>query len=149
MESVRRVRKTDLARNTRQIISAVVRGQTALIENHGAEEAAIIDIIDYRLTKAAMHYYARRPHVEKGRGLADDVIAQIADPQQCYDLVLAHYLAGSISLSRAAELLQLPTLDLHTRFIRVDIPIHSAPGDVDEALADAQTAAGWPTGSEH
>jgi hypothetical protein len=29
------VRKTDLARNTRDVINAVLRGETAFIESHG------------------------------------------------------------------------------------------------------------------
>ena len=41
MESVRRVRKTDLARNTHQVIRTVQRGQTAVIESHGRPEVAI------------------------------------------------------------------------------------------------------------
>lgn len=40
VEIVQRVRKTDLARNTHQVIRAVQRGQTAVIENHGEPEAA-------------------------------------------------------------------------------------------------------------
>ena len=46
MKSVRRIRKTDLARNTRQVINAVLRGQTAVVESHGQPEVAIMDIVD-------------------------------------------------------------------------------------------------------
>jgi len=34
--------KTELARNTRQIIRAAQRGQTVVIEHHGQPEVAII-----------------------------------------------------------------------------------------------------------
>ncbi len=148
MESVYRVRKTDLARNTRQVISAVLRGQTALVESHGTEEAAIIDILDYRLLRATMRYYARQPEIEVAAGLTQDAVAEVADPQECYDLVLAHYLSGSISLARAAELLRLPVLDLRTRFLRLEVPLRVAPRDAGEALEDVQAIGKWRSRAE-
>ncbi len=35
MQFVQRISKTDLARNTREVLNTVMRGQTALIESHG------------------------------------------------------------------------------------------------------------------
>ena len=52
MEYLQRVRKTDLARNTRQVIRNVQRGQTVLVESHGQAEAAIMDILDYRILRS-------------------------------------------------------------------------------------------------
>ena len=57
MEWMQRVRKTDLSRNTSEILKAVNRGQTAVIESHGKAEAAIIDILDYLILRAALRYY--------------------------------------------------------------------------------------------
>ena len=143
MESIQRVRKTDLARHTRQVIRAVQRGRTALIESYGQPEAAIIDIIDYRILRAVMRYHARPPEIDPAVGLADQEVARLTDSQARYDVVLAHYLAGAISLARAAELLGLLWLDLRTRCLRLDVPLRTAPADLAEARADIEVAAAW------
>ena len=143
MESVRRIRKTDLARNTRQVINAVLRGQTAVIESHGQPEVAILDIVDYRIIRAVMRYHAQMPEIDVESGLTDDRLAEISDPQDRVNLVLSHYLAGAISLGRAAELLDLPWLDLRTRFLRLDVPLRVAPADLDEARQDVEVIRSW------
>jgi predicted HTH domain antitoxin len=147
MEFVMHVRKTDLARNTRQVIRTVQRGQTAVVESHGQPEVVIIDILDYRILRAVMRYYARRPGIEPQAGLADETVAAQTDVQERYNLVLAHYLAEAISLGRAAELLGLSWLDLRTRCLRLDVPLRTAPADLDKARADIETAQDWSTTS--
>ena len=57
-----RVRKTDLARNTSQIIRNVLRGQPTIIENHGQPEVAIVDVIDYLILRALAHFHAKLVH---------------------------------------------------------------------------------------
>jgi len=156
MEPVRRIRKTDLARNTRQVINAVLRGQTAVIESHGQPEVAILDIVDYHIIRAVMRYYAQMPavnaagptaissvEVDPNTGLADEQVAGISDPQERFDLVLAHYLAGAISLGRTAELLNMSWLELRTRFLRLDVPLRTAPADLDEARRDVEVIESW------
>lgn len=140
MESVRHIRKTDLARNTRQVINDVLRGQTAVVESHGQPEVAIMDIVDYRITRAVMRYYAQQPEIDVEAGLSDQKVAATSDPQNRFNLVLAHYLAGAVSLGRAAELLEFPWLDLRTRFLRLDVLLRAAPSDVAEAKADVEVA---------
>lgn len=139
----KRVSKTDLARHTRQVISTVQRGHTAVIESHGEPEAAIVDITDFRILRAVMRYCSQQPEIDVTGGLTDDAVAALSDFQERYNLVMAHYLAGAISLSRAAELLDLPWLDLRTRFQRLDVPLRTAPADLDEAQADVDIAATW------
>ena len=141
MEFVQRVSKTDLARNLRRVINAVQRGRTAVIESHGEPEAAIIDITDFRILRAVMRYYAHPPEINQEDGLADAAVAALSDLQERYSLILAHYLAGAISLARAAELLDLPWLDLRTRFLRLDVPLRPAPSSQDEVRADIEAAA--------
>jgi predicted HTH domain antitoxin len=143
MELIQRVRKTDLARNTRQVINAVLRGQTAVIESHGQPEVAIIDIVDYRILRAVMHYYARQPQIDVDAGLSDQEVATLSDLQDRYDLVMAGYLAGAISLARAAELLDLPWLDLRHRCLRLDVPLRTSPVDLAEANMDVEVATTW------
>jgi predicted HTH domain antitoxin/antitoxin (DNA-binding transcriptional repressor) of toxin-antitoxin stability system len=139
----KRVSKTDLARHTRRVISTVQRGHTAVIESHGEPEAAIVDITDFRILRAVMRYCSQQPEIDVAGGLTDDAIADLSDFQERYNLAMAHYLAGAISLSRAAELLDLPWLDLRTRFQRLDVPLRTAPADLDEAQADVDIAATW------
>jgi predicted HTH domain antitoxin len=143
MEPVRRVRKTDLSRNTREVINAVLRGQTTVVESHGQPEVAILDIVDYRIIRAVMRYYAQRPEIGAEAGLSEEQVAALGAPQDRVNIVLAHYLAGAISLGRAAELLGLSWLDLRTRFLRLDVPLRAAPVSLDEARADAEAAESW------
>lgn len=143
MQSMQRVRKTDLARNTRQVINDVLRGQTVVVESHGEPEVAIIDILDYRLTRAVLRYHSQRPEIDVAAGLPDEAVGSAPDQQERFDQVLAHYLAGAISLGRAAELLRLPWLDLRTRFLRLDIPLRQGPADLHEAKEDFEVARAW------
>ena len=140
---VYRVRKTDLARNTRKVINAVQRGRTALIESHGQPEVAIIDIVDYHIVRAVMRYHAQPLEMDVEAGLSEQEVETLSEPQNRYNLVLGHYLAGSVSLSRAAELLGLTWLDLRTRFLRLDVPVRAAPADESEAKADVEVARTW------
>lgn len=143
MDTIYHAGKTELARNTRQIIRAAQRGQTVVIEHHGQPEVAIIDIADYHILRALAHYHAHPPQVSKGKGLSDEAVAAQPSLQARYDLVLAYYLAEEISLSRAAELLDLLWLDLRTRFLRLEVPLRIAPADLAEARADVANAAAW------
>ena len=127
MRYVQHVRKTDLARNTHRVINAVLRGQTAVIESHGQPEAAIIDIMDYRILRAVMRYYAQQPEIDIEAGLSKQEVEAPPNLQDRFNLVMAHYLAGAISLARAAELLDLSWLDLRTRCLRLDVPLRTAP----------------------
>jgi predicted HTH domain antitoxin len=138
MEYIQHIRKTDLARKTRQVIRSVQRGQTVLVENHGQAEVAILDIADYRILRAFMSYHTR-PLKVNADGLSNETLMKLEDPQQVYDLVMAHYLAGAISLGRAAELLELPWLDLRTRFVRLDVPLNLGAEDILDAEAEVNT----------
>jgi hypothetical protein len=139
MEHVQRVRKTDLARNTSQIIRRVQRGQTVLVEHHGQAEAAILDILDYRILRAFTSYYTRPPKINP-KGLGVQALQNLQDQQEMYDLVLAHYLGDAISLAHAAELLDLHLLDLQTRFVRLNVPLNRGPKDKQDAKAEVEAA---------
>jgi hypothetical protein len=141
MESVRYIRKTDLARKTRDIIGAVMRGQTALIESHGKAEVAIIDFEDYLILRAVMRYHSRPHHIDVEAGLTEAQVDIAGDMQARYNLVLAHYLAGAISLGRVAELLDLPPCpSIHP------YRYSSSPGTSTAPALSTRTASwtGWP-----
>jgi hypothetical protein len=148
LEFVKRFRKTELTRNTRRVISAVQRGQTAVVESHGQPEVAIIDILDYYILRAVMRYYAQQPEIDVEAGLSDQKVGLVTDLQARYNLVMAHYMAGAISLGRAAELLGLSWLDLRTRCLRLDVPLRTAPADLGQASTDVETTAAWTTISQ-
>ena len=143
MELMQRVRKTDLARNTRKIIRDVLRGKTAIVESHGLEEVAIVDVVDYYLQSAALHYFTQSSKVDAKESLHEATLAKVETEQQRYELVLAHYLGESISLGRAAELLNLPWLDLRMRLARLDIPLYLGPKDIDELKAEIKAIEQW------
>jgi hypothetical protein len=147
MDAIRHVPKTTLARQTRQIIQAVQRGQTVVVEHHGQPEAAIMDIMDYYLLRAVLHYHIHSPQLDADAGLSDEAVAALASLPEQVNLVIAHYLAGAISLSRAAEHLNLPGLDLRMRFLRLDIPLRTAPATPDEIAGDIENAAAFTTAS--
>lgn len=140
MEYIRHIPKTDLARKTRQIIQAVQRGQTIVIEHHGQPEAAIMDIMDYYLLRGVLHFHSHSSQIEANAGLGKDAVAALESLPEQFNLIIAHYMAGSISLSRAADLLNLTWLELRTRFLRLDIPVRTAPSSPDEIAADLENA---------
>jgi prevent-host-death family protein len=143
MESLQFIPKTDLARKTRQVLKAVQRGQTAIIESHGQPEAAILDIVDYRILRAVMRFHANKIEIDPEAGLSHETIAALKEPQEQYDLVLAYYLGEGISLGHAAELLELPWLDLRARFLRLDVPILAGPDQPAEVLAEINAIKKW------
>jgi predicted HTH domain antitoxin len=143
MELLQRVRKTDLARNTRKVIRDVLRGKTAIVESHGLPEVAIVDIVDYYLQSAALHYFTQSPKVNTDEGLSYETLDKLDNEQERYNLVLTHYLGEDISLGRAAELLNLPWVDLRMRLARLDIPLHLGPRDVEELRAEIKAIEEW------
>ncbi len=140
------ISRTDLARSTRQTIEQARRGQTILVRSYGEEQVAIIDALDYRLLRAAALYRAQpnAPAHETAaipQGLAEsDVEAAVAqaggDPQAAWDLIVAAYLDGHISLGRAATLLNQSRFELQARFSRLGITLRLGPLSVAEGRAE-------------
>lgn len=146
MDSVRYAGKTELARNTRRIIREVQQGQTVVIEHHGEPEVAILDITDYYLLRASLRFHTQPPAVTVGGGLTEADVDGLPNREAQTDRVLAHLLAGDISLARAAELLGIPWLDLRTRMQRLEIPHQVTPVNPEAARADAARALDWANG---
>jgi predicted HTH domain antitoxin len=142
MEYLAYISKTDLARRTRQVIQSVQRGQTVIVESHGQPEAAILDMPDYYLLLAATRSYTQSFEIDTEAGLPDEALLK-ASPQERYDQVIAHYLAGALSLGRAAELLDLPWADLRARLSRLGLPILLGPETIDELRAEIDAVSKW------
>ena len=140
METIHHIPKTQLARQARQVILAVQRGQTVVVEHHGQPEAAIMDIMDYYLLRAVLRFHTQTLPAGADAGLSDAETAAAETPQARVDLVMAHYLAGGISLSRAAELLARTWLDLRTRCLRLEIPLRGGPQSTAELAAELEEA---------
>jgi hypothetical protein len=140
MDNIQYVSKTELARNTRKVIHDVQRGQTAVIESHGQPEVAIMDIVEYRIQRAFIHYYTQNPVVDENDDLSDQAFNSIVDEQERTNRVMTYYLAQLISIARAAELLELPAFDLRLRFLRLGIPLSFGPQSMEEAAQDVKHA---------
>ena len=143
MEFLQYIPKTDLARKTHQVLKAVQRGQTAIIESHGQPEAAIMDIVDYRILRAVMRFHAHKPEADLEQGLSQATFEALQETQAQYDYVLAYYLQEGISLARAAELLSLPWLDLRSRFVRLDVPVLTGPESPAGVLEELKSYQQW------
>jgi hypothetical protein len=134
-----RVRKTDLARNTSQIIRNVLRGQPTVIENHGQPEVAIVDVIDYLILRAVAHYYAGNRPVLDSKGPSDAEFSGLT-VQDRYNRAMDYYLAEACSTGRLAELLQISWADMRERFNRLGVPEFFGPTTMEAAREDALVA---------
>ncbi len=113
------------------------------MESHGQAEVAIIDIIDYRIQRAFIQYYTKEHTLSEYDDVSYQAFVGIVDEQERYNQVLAYYLAELISLSRAAEVLDLPVLDLRMRFVRLGIPLRLGMETTQELEEDIRNAQIW------
>ncbi|MEI6290461.1 MAG: hypothetical protein WCP19_08520 [Chloroflexota bacterium] len=134
-----RVRKTDLARNTSQIIRSVLRGQTAVVENHGQPEVAIVDVIDYLILRAVTFYHSGVPSPLDPDGPTDKEFKKLS-LQARYNRAMDYYLAEACSTGRMAELLQIPWLELRERFNRLGVPLFLGPRTIQEGREEGMAA---------
>ena len=107
-----------------------------------------MDIMDYYLLRAVIYFYASQPKIDPDVGPGDEIVASKKSAQERANLIVAHYLAGAISLSRASELLDLTWLDLRTRFLRLDIPVRTAPTSDEDIVGDLENAAAYAKPSQ-
>ncbi len=138
---VQRITRTELARSTRVVLDNVQRGRAALIEKHGQPEAAILDILDYYILQGVTQYHAESMKIDLQAGLSAESVAACGEEDEVYTLVVGHYLAGAISLSRAAELLESPALEFRVRLQRLGVPIRTYPQDDEAILSDVEALA--------
>ena len=131
--------RAELSRNPDRVLETVNAGRPVVIEETGHPAAAIVDLIDYQILLATIHYYIHRPRIDVEAGLPDTLISGLGG-QARFDAVVGHYLAGAVSLSRAAEALETSWLELRRRFSRLGIPIRTGPLDAEGARQDARVA---------
>jgi prevent-host-death family protein len=154
MSAANVIGKTDLARRTRQVLDRVRRGQTVIVESYGQEEAAIVSILDYRLLRAVSAYRNLPVHPSPmsdsslaPRGLAEAQVEDVqrragGDTQATWNMVIAAYLDGDISLGRTAELLHLSRFELMESFNQAGVPLHLGSATVDKARSEVEALRG-------
>ncbi len=143
------ISRTDLARRTRETIEQARRGHVVFVESYGAEQVAIIDAQDYHLLRAVAAYRSQpaapiNDPAAAPRGLTESAVqervaAAGGDLQEAWDVVVAGYLAGDISLGRAAALLGVERFDLLARFNRLGLPARVGAQSIHEARAEYET----------
>ena len=132
MDYEQRISKTDLARSTHQVIREAQRGYTVLVENHGQPEVAIVDIIDFQLQRAAMHYLGFLKEFEQDIEISEATVKSLPTDQDRFNLVIGHYLAVHISIGRSAELLGMSPPELQVRLMRSGVPLRMGPESQEE-----------------
>ncbi len=113
------ISRTDLARNTREIVDQVRKGQTVFVQSYGEDQIVLLDLLDYKILKALVDYALRETHDLQ----ADNV-----------NEAMRLYLNEEISLAKAAEMLGLSRYELMDHFERLGIPLRLG----SETLEDAQ-----------
>ncbi len=115
--------RTDLSRKTREILEVVRRGQPAVIQSHGQEQAVLLDPLDYRLLQS----------------VAGLVVSQAETEPELVTL-LRRYFRAEISLGKLAEILGLHRFELMERFERLGVPLQVGPRDLQEARKDLEAS---------
>ena len=139
MEYEQRITKTDLARSTHQVIREAQRGYTVLVENHGQAEVAIVDIIDFQLQRATLHYFSMPNKYKKDIVITEAVMQALPTDQDRFNLIVGHYLALHISIGRAAELLGMSSPELQIRLGRSGVPLRIGPEAQQELDNEVKT----------
>jgi len=132
MNYEQRVSKTDLARSPHRVIREAQRGYTVLIENHGQPEVAIVDIVDFQLQRAAIHYFCFPHEYEEDLEVTEALLETLDTNQDRFNMVIGHYLAEHQSIGRSAELLRLSTPELMMRLGRSGVPLRVRPQSAEE-----------------
>jgi predicted HTH domain antitoxin len=117
------ISRTDLARNTREIVDQVRKGHTIFVQSYGEDQIVLLDFLDYKILKALVDY-----------ALQETSDLQAGDVNEMMRL----YLNEQISLAKASEMLGLSRYELMDHFERLGIPLRLGP----ETLADAQEEIG-------
>ena len=139
MEDKQYISKTDLARNTHQVIREAQRGYTVVVESHGKAEVAIVDILDFQIQRAAIQYLAEPQKFSQDIDITKPMLDALLDDQARCDHVIGHYLAVHLSLARAGELLNMSAAELQMRLTRAGVRLPLGPASVEELKADTET----------
>jgi hypothetical protein len=99
----------------------------------------MIDQVDRQILEAAIRYFRVNPTLDPKTDLVGEKVAGLSD-QERFDLAVASYLAEEASLSRVAELVAIPWVELRQRFQSLGLPRWAAPEDDEGVLEDLERA---------
>jgi predicted HTH domain antitoxin len=116
-----------LAMNPKEIIDRVQHGEVVIVETSGKEQAVLLNSLDFRLLRALAH--CAIPDKEREQEEVDPDVR-----------ILGAYLAGEISLGKAAELLDLSRFELQERCLRLGVPLRLGPATLAEAWEEIRAA---------
>lgn len=102
-----------------------------------------IDMIDYALLLGVLDYYMMSCASDTENAQIHPSFKSTPERQTPYRLVMQQYMEESISLGRAAELLEMPWVELRFRCAKLGIPVRTAPTTVAEILEDYAAALAW------
>ncbi|MFY9822923.1 MAG: UPF0175 family protein [Thermoanaerobaculia bacterium] len=125
------ISQADLAKRTQDLVDRVKHGEVAVVETSGQEQAVLLDPLDFRLLQALAQC-----------AIQEKELGQEADNPDVSSL--RAYLAGEISLGKAAELLDLSRFELQDRFLRLGVPLHLGPATLEDAWAEIEAARSIP-----
>lgn len=120
------ISRTELARNTREIVERVRQGEQVTVQGYGEDQIVLLDALDYRILRSIANYALRKGHMEI--------------PDDDFSLAIDTYLEEKISLGKAAELLGLSRYELMDRFERLGVPLRIGPATLDEARDEVRAA---------
>ena len=66
-----------------------------------------------------------------------------------WSVIVGAYRDGQINLGKAAELLELPEIDLRQQFLALGIPLRLGSEDLAEARAEVESVRAWFTDTPH
>ena len=125
--ALRTISRTDLARRTREVLTAVRQGHPAMVQSYGEDQAVLLDALDFRLLCGVATWAAVR-------------LGAVSEDQQEISGVVLDYLDEKISLGKAAELLGVSRFELIDRFRRLRVPLRIGPASLEEAQAEVEVA---------
>jgi prevent-host-death family protein len=123
------ISKTDLARNTRDIVDQARKGQTIVVQSYGEEQVVLLDAMDYRILRALVSYALRQ-----------ESEANVSPIDTHLNKVISDYLEKRVSLAKAAELLDLSRFELMERFERLGLPLRLGPQTLEDAREEIAAA---------
>lgn len=123
------ISRTDLVRNTREIVGRLRRGQPVLVQSYGEDQIVFLDALDYRILTALVNYAVGKVSVET---------AEMSE--YLFGSIMHAYLNLQISLAKAVEQMGLSRFELMERFERLRIPLRIGPDSVNEARDEVKTA---------
>lgn len=118
------ISRTDLARNTREIVDQVRKGNTIVVQSYGEDQIVLLDHLDYQILKALVGF----------------TLQEVNEPTSDVSQVMRLYLDEQISLSKASEMLGVSRYELMGHFERLGIPLRLGLATLDDAQDEVASA---------